>query len=63
MELIDLNMPHFWKYQSSGDKTGLEWGFRERTNEEIQDDYVARAKSVIREVGLMSATVKMTDYD
>tara|TARA_B100000405_G_C16384321_1_gene300474 strand:+ start:430 stop:549 length:120 start_codon:yes stop_codon:yes gene_type:complete len=38
-------------------------GLKERTNEEIQDDYVAGARSVIRGTGLILATFKMTDYD
>lgn len=64
VDLIYPHMPHFFgKPKSRNNEIYRKWGLKKRTNEEMRDDYMARAKVTVEKLGLKLPDIDMNDYN
>ena len=59
---FDGQMKSFME-KSKNNEIYRKWGLKERTNQEIREDYIKRAAGVVSKLGLTLPEINLKDYD
>ena len=66
-DAINFIYPHvpyfFGRTKSKNNEIYRKWGLKERTNQEIREDYIKRAAGVVSKLGLTLPEINLKDYD
>ena len=64
MTFIYPHVPYFFgRTKSKNNEIYRKWGLKERTNQEIREDYIKRAAGVVSKLGLTLPEINLKDYD